>query len=163
MADAPKYERRVDASAAYDKRHPEPAKNYGIHGVEFRFSLVGEVAAVSFGLSTGWYLPVTVGVEDADGEDRFAYTDALSRFNKIRLYPLPMAIHFHVATPIRDYMADQDPRECDLLPGGKCYGDVTFTGSDRPFFALLRGGLEGMWEELATELEGFVADEDEPG
>jgi hypothetical protein len=151
------YERRVDATAAYDKRHPQPSKDYGIHGVEFRFCLIGDAAAVSFGISTGWHLPSVVGVNE---DSRPAYTQALAQFNRgIGSYPLPMSMHFHVATPIHDYLAEHEPNECDLLPGGKCYGDVTFTGSDRPFFALLRGGLDGMWKELAGELEAFTAAE----
>lgn len=145
------YERRVEATAAFDKRHPEPSKNYGIHGLEFRFSLVGEMIAVSFGVSTGWHLPSVVGVE---GESSSEYRRALHEHDHPGLHPLPMGLHFHLAEPL-DYMDDQEPRPCDLLPAGQCWGDVTYTGADRPFFALVKGGLDGMWEELAAEIESF--------
>jgi hypothetical protein len=146
-------ERRIEAAAAFDKRHHP--QNLGIHGVEFRFSLIGDVVAVSFGLSTGWHLPSVLGVESGN---RRAYTQALHAFDTTGAHPLPMSMHFHVPEPIRDYMAEWEPNECDLLPGGKCYGDVTFTGADRPFFALVEGGLEGMWKCLADEAESFVGD-----
>jgi hypothetical protein len=149
------WERRVEAAAAFDKRCLHPKQSYGIHGVEFRFSLIGEAVAVSFGLSTGWHLPSVVG---AEAGSRRSYTQALARFDGTGSYPLPMAMHFHVPEPTRDYMAGWEPSECDLLPGGKCYGDVTFTGADRPFFALVEGGLEGMWECLQAEAESFIAD-----
>lgn len=144
------WERRVEATAAFDKRHSDPSKNYGIHGVEFRFSLIGETVAVSFGVSTGWHLPSVVGVESESMHD---YRRALHEFDHPGLHPMPMSLNFHVAEPL-DYM-DEEPRPCDLLPGGQCWGDVTFTGADRPFLALIEGGLDGMWEQLAAEIESF--------
>lgn len=146
------YEHKVEAAAAFDKRHPQPSKNYGIHGVEFRFSVIGDGAAVSWGLSTGWQLPSVIG--DA-GDNSHDYRHALAQFDR-GMHPMPMAICFHVAEPIRSYMKDQEVSDCDLLPGGKCWGDITFTGGDRPFFALIGGGLDAMWKQLETELESFV-------
>jgi hypothetical protein len=146
------WERRVEATAAFDKRHPNPSKNYGIHGVEFRFSLIGETIAVSFGVSTGWHLPSVVGVE---GETMHDYRRALHEFDHPGLHPMPMSLNFHIAEPLA-YMPEEEARPCDLLPGGKCWGDVSFLGADRPFFALVEGGLEGMWERLAVEAEAFM-------
>lgn len=150
-------ERRIDAAAAFDKRSEDPKKDYGIHGVEFRFSLVRSAAAVSFGISTGWYLPETVGDE---GESSSLYRDALRKGFAAISGPMPTGMYFHVAEPHRDYLREQEPRDCDLLPDGRCWGDVTFTGSDRPFFALVEGGLEAMWGALAVELDAFCADEE---
>jgi hypothetical protein len=51
--------RFITFSAAYDKQHKDPNKNYGIHGVDMRMVLQGELGAMSFTLFTNWYLPET--------------------------------------------------------------------------------------------------------
>jgi len=43
-------------SEAYDKRDPDPNKNYGIHGIDMRMVLVGDKGAVSFVLYTNRHL-----------------------------------------------------------------------------------------------------------
>lgn len=143
------FERRIDARAAFDKRDPDPSKNYGIGGVLFHFNLVSEKAAVTFVLSTGWLLPETVGVTN---ESSNHYRRALDA--RELTAPMPAGLYFHVAEPIADHMNEHI--ECDVLPGGRCYGDVTFIGSARPFFALIERGLEGLWEQLEVELNSFV-------
>ena len=50
-------EKIVEFTPAYDKRHVNPSKNYGIHGVELRMVLKGEKGAVQFVLFTHWMLP----------------------------------------------------------------------------------------------------------
>src|SRR5690554_1678397 len=50
-------EQLVTFEPAWDKRDPNPAKNYGVHGVELRMVLKGEKGAVQFVLYTGWQLP----------------------------------------------------------------------------------------------------------
>jgi len=49
--------REIKFSPAYDKRDPDPSKNYGIHGVTITFLLKGEKGAVQFVLYTNWHLP----------------------------------------------------------------------------------------------------------
>jgi hypothetical protein len=51
-----KFERIVQFLPAFDKRHPDPSKNYGIHGVELRMVLKGPKGAVQFVLFTNWQL-----------------------------------------------------------------------------------------------------------
>lgn len=48
---------QVDFSPAFDKRHTDPSKNYGIHGVNMRFVLTGEKGASQFLVYTNWHLP----------------------------------------------------------------------------------------------------------
>lgn len=42
---------------AFDRRDPDPKKNFGIHGVELRMVLKGPEGAVQFVLYTNWQLP----------------------------------------------------------------------------------------------------------
>jgi hypothetical protein len=52
-----KTERLMEITPAFDKRDPDPRKNYGIHGAEMRFTVKGPLGAVSFLLYTNWQLP----------------------------------------------------------------------------------------------------------
>ena len=49
--------REVIFSPAFDKRHADPSKNYGIHNAEIKFLLTGPDGAIQFVCYTGWDLP----------------------------------------------------------------------------------------------------------
>ena len=50
--------REIHLSAAYDKRSPDPSKNYGIHGCEWQFIVRRNGNAIVWQImSTDWYLP----------------------------------------------------------------------------------------------------------
>jgi len=55
-----KFEKIVEFSPAFDKRHKNPKKNYGIGAVRIRFVLKGKKGAVQFLMGTNWFLPETV-------------------------------------------------------------------------------------------------------
>ena len=55
-----KFERIVFVQPAYDRRNPDPKKNYGIHGAHLVFVLKGVLGAVEFDIGTNWYLPHVV-------------------------------------------------------------------------------------------------------
>ena len=50
-------ERLTILHPAYNKRNPDPKKDYGVHGVELRMVLKGPKGAVQFVLFTNWMLP----------------------------------------------------------------------------------------------------------
>lgn len=51
--------REISFSPAYDKRHIDPSKDYGIHGVEMRWYVKSSEGAVQFVVYTNWMLPST--------------------------------------------------------------------------------------------------------
>ena len=51
------FQRIVKKNKAFDKRHKDPEKNYGIHGVELHFILKGSHGASQFLLYTNRQLP----------------------------------------------------------------------------------------------------------
>lgn len=53
------FERIVDIRPAFDKRDPDPAKDYGIGACRIAFVLKGPKGAVQFVIGTDWYLPHT--------------------------------------------------------------------------------------------------------
>ena len=132
------FERIVEFRPAFDKRDPDPAKNYGIHGVDLRMVLRGELGAVQFLLYTNWQLPhVTLEAQSQPIRDRIDL--------KIRWMPLPADLGYHSPTPKHE---GQEERDCDLLPGGKCYYDGSGLNAQRIYETLLRAGSDGVWKEL---------------
>jgi hypothetical protein len=55
VTQATNYRHEFKIFAGYDKRDPNPSKNYGIHGVEMKWFVIGDKGAVQFVLSTSWY------------------------------------------------------------------------------------------------------------
>lgn len=130
--------REVFASPAYDKRHPDPHKNYGIHGVDLRFYLKGPDAAIQFVIYTHWHLPHVQAEMDAKPCDpRFPYM-----FHK----PQPADIGYHVRAPLYE---GQTPisDDCHLI-GGPCYYDGSTLQAEEVFDVLVRGGTDALWAEM---------------
>src|SRR6266478_4794378 len=89
-------ERIVRFFPAWDKRDPDPKKNYGIHGVELLMALKGDKGAVQFKLFTQWNLPHVQEQTDV----RF-----LQRPDKIGLclyHPMPADLGYHSKFPMYD-------------------------------------------------------------
>ena len=145
----PEFERTVSFEAAWDRRHDDPSKNYGVYGVEILFLLKGPLGATQFRLSTGWLLPETVGCRPDPsllGIRHHDYTDGLSARGAGSLYPMPVDLGYHSPQPMyegHDPMTD----ECPYI-GGQCYYDGSGLNAWRPFEALLREGHEGVWNVL---------------
>ncbi len=121
------FERQITFRAAYDKRDPDPTKNYGIHSVEIRFLLKGPKGATQFLFYTGWFLP------------------EVRKPGLSNDYPMPVDLGYYSLTP--QYENDQ-PFDCDLFPSGKCYYDGSSLNAEPVFERLLREGHEGVWAEL---------------
>ena len=51
------FQRKVELAGAYDKRHSDPKRNYGIHGMELRCYLAGPKATMQFIVYTNMHLP----------------------------------------------------------------------------------------------------------
>jgi hypothetical protein len=120
----------IEFYPAYDKRHPDPFKNYGIGSVSILFLLKGDKGAVQFKLLTGWYLP-ELGIELDN--------------------PMPADLGYHSPIPIYDGQKSI-PDNCEWLDG-ECYYDGSTTASERIYEILLKEGSDGVWRELEKYYE----------
>lgn len=141
------FERIVEFDAAYDRRHDDPKKNHGIHGVELRMVLKGEDGAVQFALSTGWYLPETIDAKKGDWDIYRDYDKCLHRHAMGPYHPMPTDLGYHSRAPRYE---GQDPitPTCSYLDNEPCYYDGSTLNAWHPFEALLRDGHEGVWKYL---------------
>lgn len=129
--------REVRFYPAYDKRDPDPSKNYGIHGVTLAFYVHGEEGAVQFVIYTNWMTPEVQRETDARNPD--------PRFPWLMHAPMPADLGYHARKPRYE---DQHGRsDCDLL-GGECYYDGSTLNAEPIMDVLRQEGDVGVWREL---------------
>lgn len=168
----------VDFYPAYDKRDPDPKKNYGIHGVELRMVLKGPLGAVQFVLYTNWQLPHVT----KENRERIKIGILTDTFMADLLEPMPADLGCHSPKPLYEGQLpmgaerfDWDKKEtlhgetgdieiptrvktdtftpCEYLDGGPCYYDGSTLNAERIFNVLIAEGSAGVWRELRKYYE----------
>jgi hypothetical protein len=147
------FRREVVFTPAFDKRHADDGRNYGIHGVDLRFHLIGEHGATHFVVFTNWQLPEITKELDIRPIDR--------RFPHLSCHPSPADIGYHRLTPSYE---GQEPLldSCDLLGGKPCYSDGSGLMAREVFEKLIREGDAAVWRELEEWYRERVLAETEP-
>lgn len=134
--------KEITFQPAYDKRDPDPKKNYGIHGVTMRWLYGDEKGVVQFVVHTNWHLPHIR--EDAKTQSKS--TILVERYPfEFWQAPMPADLGYHSPTPQYE---GQHSRECDVLEGKCCYYDGSGLNAERIFEVLIAGGSDGVWKEL---------------
>ncbi len=134
------FEKRIEFHPAYDRRHEDPNKNYGIHGVTMLWLLIGPKGAIQFVVYTGWHLPE---VRDELEAKFLKNPDEVGL--RIRR-PMPADLGYHSPVPM---YADQGMMtdDCDVL-GGVCYYDGSGLQAEGVFELLVREGGDAVWNRL---------------
>lgn len=128
-------ERVVEFTPAYDKRHPDPKKNYGIHGVNIKFLLKGAEGAVQFLLFTNWFLPEVQAELDEKHIDH------------LPCHPQPADLGYHSLKPMYEGHKSITKR-CPDIGGKPCYYDGSGLAAEHIFEVLVRHGEDAVWKEL---------------
>ena len=132
-----KFTKEVVFYPAFDKRDPDPSKNYGIHGVELRFILKKGNKAVQFVVYTNWQLP-------------HVSKDQLIRLhspNDIELFWMPMPADLGYHSPHPMYDGQPAHKDCGFI-GQDCYYDGSTLNAEGVYEILLKDGSEGVWKRL---------------
>lgn len=58
------------------------------------------------------------------------------------------ALHLHAPTQLKDWW--MGPDECDVLPGGQCWGNGGGLIAERVLAAFLADGEDGAWAAMAS-------------
>jgi hypothetical protein len=130
-------ERITTVYPAYDKRNPDPTKNYGIHSAELKMVLKGELGAVQFLLYTGWYLEHVA---------RELYSNQRRDYEYSYFTPQPADLGYHSTTPRYEGQPPSD--ECEYLEGKPCYYDGSSLNARKPYELLITLGSEAVWKYL---------------
>lgn len=133
-----KFTKKVIFEPAFDKRDPDPKKDYGIGSVRLIFILKGEKGAVQFALLTGWYLPHIQA-------NRIAYNKPLG------------CIDCHSYVKRFDYQILHE--DCCVLTDAKgCYCDGSSVAGFDFYAILLEDGSKGVWRELKSYYYSVFSD-----
>lgn len=129
------FERILEFRPAFDRRHPDPSKNYGIHGVEMRWLLKGSEGTVQFLLYTNWHLP-HVATEHREGPS-------------VLFQPLPADLGYHSPVPMYEsHKPINDGKPCSYLDGRPCYYAGSILMADEIFAVLVKKGEAALWSRL---------------
>src|SRR5438309_1017514 len=132
-----KLERIVEWEPAFDRRDPDPNKNYGIHGVSVQFILKGPKGATQFVLFTNWHL--------ANVQKELDSKTVPKQFTHLHCHPLPADVGYHSLTRRHNY---QEERDCTYTVTGKCYYDGSGLRAYDVYKRLVEHGDKGVWEAL---------------
>ena len=140
-----KLERIVKFFPAYDKRHSDPKKNYGVGCVRVIMLLKGKKGAVSFTFGTGMYLPrvyewwESKGLRHGNKPDYMGYD-----------------VGYHSPTPKFEGQ-DISQKKCDWI-GAACYSDGSAIRADDYMKVLLEKGDEKIWNMLEKDYKNHLTD-----
>ena len=138
-------EKIVEFTPAFDKRDPNPHKNYGIHCVEICMILKGVRGAVQFLMATGWYLP------EVEAE-------LVRRNTSYSLFsPSGYDIGYHSPTPQYDGQ-EKMAESCAYLDGKPCYYDGSCLAAEPVLGRLIREGHAAVWEELEEKYKAIFGE-----
>ena len=133
---------------AFDKRHSDPSKNYGIGAMNCFMILKDKDKAVHFLFSTGIYLPETVGEYIANGKAKYEkMAHGYYYFNK----PMAFDVGYHDTKP--HYKEQKISQDKCTWTGKPCYSDGSALRSDKFLDILVRKGSDEVWKMLERELE----------
>jgi hypothetical protein len=140
------FERITKVRLPFDKRHSDPRKNYGIHGLDVWFILKGKKGATQFMVNVGVYLPhLRTGRERLFGEGEINGYD----------------VGYHALEP--QYEGQEAMDHCDVFEGRKCYYDGSSLRADdwaKEIFSIRGENPEKrLWEKLEEEYKEMFGDE----
>lgn len=130
-------DRKITFAPAYDKRDPDPTKNYGIHGVEMRWILHGDEGAIQFIVYTGWHLPSVQAELDQKLDSRFPH---------LSCHPSGADVGYHSPKPRHEWQ-DAPRDNCHILDG-PCYYDGSSLHAVDVLNILVEHGDEAVWAHL---------------
>ena len=134
------FEKIVEFEPAFDKRHLDSSKNYGVHGVDLKMILKGERGVVQFVLFTNWHLQHVM--------QEFLNKPILNEVDiKCRFLPMPADLGYHSPVPIYEGQTTVTDN-CKYLNGKPCYYDGSGLNAERIYKVLLEKGSDGAWKEL---------------
>lgn len=139
----PDLTRTVEFIPGFDRRHPEPAKNYGINGGKWMFVVSGPLGAVHFVCGGTWYPQSAI-----DHLCRHYINDG--REVAKSLAPTGYDVGYHSPTPTYEDQS-QSQESCEWLGGKPCYSDGSALRSDEWMQHFLKGGTKWLWPALEQE------------
>ena len=132
------FEKIIEWQPAFDKRHSNPSKNYGIHGMTLKFLLKGEKGATQFVIYTGWHLKHVQEELDHKRPDL--------NYPHLSCHPMPADLGYH--SPIPMYEGQPSQENCSYLSGKDCYYDGSSLNAEKLYWQFVEEGDSVVWKRL---------------
>lgn len=136
------FEKIVEVSGAFDRRNPDPQKNYGIHGMELRFVLKGKKGAVQFLVYTPIHLPYVSDELFSSGKKHNPF------------HAMGVDIGYHAKAP--QYEGQSVQRHDCPYTDGTCYYDGSSLMADEFMPTFLVGGTSAVWPMLEAKYREWL-------
>jgi hypothetical protein len=137
------FKKEIHFEPGFDRRDPDPNKNYGIRALGVGFYLIGEKATIQFKFSTGMY-------------PKHLYAEWHNKNKCYNEWPDYMAsdIGYHAYEPQYE---GQEPisQECHWTQGKPCYYDGSGLQADKFLEALMADGEDKVWEMMEEYYVGW--------
>lgn len=121
----------------YDMRKNTP--NYGCHGVELHFAVIGDKGAISLTIMTDWF-PSTIEWRD----------DSQTKFKQTQPWVTDVMVHsrtkFYPDEPELEWQGTHIA-ECKILDGAECWCDGTSL-NEAWTEGIINGGSDWLWDKL---------------
>lgn len=131
-----KLKREIKLLPAWDKRDPNPSKNYGIHSMNLVMYVIGGKGAIQFVVYTNCHLRHVEQEMITSCDGRFC-----------RLKPLPADIGYHAK--IAQYDGQEPTQENCKLTNGVCYYDGSSLYAEELYYDIfVPKGSDAMFEKM---------------
>jgi hypothetical protein len=132
-------------------RSPDPRRSYGVHGMEIRWYLRGPKGGAWVAFSTEW-IPGDLTPGHGLMPPGFPPREPSQ-------YPDGCGLGWCGLVPQYEGHEPTTDAGCLLIPGGTCYTDMSYTGSDPVAVAFTERGEAAVWEALEDCYAGLKAPE----
>ena len=139
------FERVIKFRPAFDKRHPDASKNYGINGMELQFYLKGPKGAIQFILGTGMQLKHVKKEHELKG-----YSGGWMAYD----------IGYHSPVPRYEGQTPMDVN-CEWTGDEKCYYDGSSLQADEIAERFIAEGEDYLWPELERQYKMRLEDNED--
>lgn len=135
----PPLRREIQWQPGYDYRNNPEKRQFGCHGMNIRWLLIGPLGAVQFLIYSSW-LPSWV--------ESGPWGNTIDTHDDRVFGPMGADLGHHWSTPTYE---DEGCQKCDILPGGECFYDGSGMAADDLLGVLLTEGHEAVWCRMESE------------
>ena len=128
------FERMLTIIPPYDERHPDPSKNYGIHGTDFKMVLGKDRQYMQFVAFLPVYLPHV---------SQELWEKPIRTYNAFE--GMGADVGYHDIKP--HYEGQSVTKDC-YLTGGDCYYDGSSLQAHAWYKEFLEFGIDHIWQKL---------------
>jgi hypothetical protein len=133
--------REIKFLPAYDKRKSEDGKNYGVHGCDISFAIIGEDTAIRLMVFSNWHLIHVREEFDMGPFGRYPYW-----------HPDSAGVSYHAKSRSAKALlgGNYTTEHCDLFNKEECSSDCSYNalGNDEWYKILTEKGSNGLFEKL---------------